>query len=67
MAIGLWVLAGLITFLLVEKIFPDAQDDEDEDEQVFKLFLTKSFKPNIKFIMNIMRFVPSRPLEKVLP
>ena len=34
--LGLWVLAGLLSFLLVEKTFPDGTDgdgDEEEDEE----------------------------------
>ena len=31
--LGLWVLAGLLSFMLVEKVFPDgAEGDDDEDE-----------------------------------
>ena len=40
MKIGLWVLAGLLSFLLIEKIFPDGDDDDeddDEDEVTIKL------------------------------
>ena len=40
-ALGLWVLAGLFSFLLVEKIFPNGsdgdEDQEDEDKQNSKV------------------------------
>lgn len=26
-------MVGLLTFLIIEKIFPDHEDDEDEDEE----------------------------------
>lgn len=31
--LGLWVLTGLLSFLVVEKIFPDGADDDEEDEE----------------------------------
>jgi zinc transporter 13 len=31
-SIGLWVLTGLLAFLVVEKIFPDGEDDEEEED-----------------------------------
>ena len=34
MDIGLWVLAGLIAFMLIEKMFPDDEEDEGEVEEV---------------------------------
>ena len=29
--VGMWVIVGLLSFLTIEKIFPD-DDDEDDDE-----------------------------------
>lgn len=31
--IGCWVLTGLLTFLIIEKAFPDGRSDEDEEEE----------------------------------
>jgi zinc transporter 13 len=36
MWVGLWIIAGLLSFLMVEKVFPDdddEEDDEDDDEE----------------------------------
>jgi len=29
--IGLWVLTGLLTFMIIEKIFPENGEDEDSE------------------------------------
>ena len=31
--IGLWVLAGLLAFMIIEKMFPDDHDTEQDDEE----------------------------------
>ena len=31
--LGLWVLAGLLSFMLVEKVFPDGADGDDDEEE----------------------------------
>lgn len=31
--VGLWVLVGLLTFLVIEKIFPDNNDEDEEEEK----------------------------------
>lgn len=30
--IGLWVLTGLLTFMVIEKIFPESGKDEDSED-----------------------------------
>jgi len=27
--IGVWILVGLLTFMIIEKIFPESNEDED--------------------------------------
>ena len=29
---GLWVLAGILVFLIIEKIFPDGEEEDEEEE-----------------------------------
>lgn len=29
--IGLWVLTGLLTFMIIEKIFPENEDEDSEN------------------------------------
>lgn len=58
--IGLWVLAGLLTFMFIEKFFPDEDDDDKENgedsatdkktDDVVKLEHQKSFFHSIKTI-----------------
>ena len=33
--IGLWVLTGLLTFMTIEKIFPEGGEDEDSGDQTY--------------------------------
>lgn len=30
--IGLWILVGLLTFMIIEKIFPEGSEDEDPED-----------------------------------
>ena len=32
--IGVWVLTGLLTFMIIEKIFPETGEDEEESEEL---------------------------------
>ena len=31
--LGLWVLAGLLSFMLIEKVFPDGAEGDDDEEE----------------------------------
>ena len=30
--IGVWVLTGLLSFMIIEKIFPESDEDEDSED-----------------------------------
>ena len=30
--IGVWILVGLLTFMIIEKIFPESSEDEDHED-----------------------------------
>jgi len=42
--IGMWVLTGLLTFMIIEKIFPESAEDENSEDlnsavSIFRYFL----------------------------
>jgi len=50
--IGLWVLTGLLTFMIIEKIFPESGEDENSEDPnstvsivvIFFGFMSNSYK-----------------------
>ncbi len=46
--LGLWVLTGLLSFLIVEKIFPSGDEEEEEEEEAEEEERNKVPIPNRK-------------------
>jgi len=37
--IGVWIIIGLLTFMIIEKIFPESSEDDDSEEVSFSVCL----------------------------